>query len=258
MRLLYTYLILALFLICNSCSNKQYQALFEKKGITTDTALQTNFAKILNYRIKAQDILQIRNLQNSKTIIDLTPTITSPSLQGATTQSENYQVEDDGTIPLTGLGRVRVAGFTRLEAEKYIQSLYLKDLNNPIIELKVTNLKVTLLGEIRSQANYTLTKDRTTLVEMIGEAGGLTERADEKKVEIIRSGPLKPVVITVDLSDIRSISDPKSILQSGDIVYVPQNSRAIRNDQTQNFSAILQPGLLIFSTVLLIVTLARR
>ena len=254
-----TYLMLALLFICSSCA-KQYQSLFEKKAITADTAVQKNVANIVNYRIKSQDILQIRNLQNSKNLIDLNPLTTganNQSLQGGTPVGDTYQVEDDGTVALTDLGHVHVAGLTRMEAEKYIEALYRKDLKNPVIELKITNLKVTLFGETKTQTNLPLTKDRVTLVEMLGEAGGITEKADEKHVEIIRGSP-DPTVIVVDLSDIKSITDPKTILQSGDIIYVPQNKRAVRNDKISNFTSILQPGLLIFSSVLLIVTLLRR
>ena len=258
MRILFTPVILVLFLICSSCSNKQYQSLFEKKGYSSDSVLQKNVANIVNYRIKPQDILQIRNLQNSKTIIDLNPVINSGSGQSAAPLSENFQVEDDGTIALTGLGHVRVEGLTRMEAEKYIESLYLKELKNPVIELKITNLKVSIFGEVKGQANYTLTKDRVTLVEMLGEAGGLTDKADEKNIKIIRQTSLKPIVIQVDMSDIRSISDPKTILQSGDVIFIPENHRAVRNENVTNLSQILQPGLLIFSTVLLIITVVRR
>ena len=258
MRILFTPIILALFLICSSCSNKQYQSLFEKKGYAPDSILQKNVANIINYRIKPQDILQIRNLQNSKTIIDLNPAVNSGSGLTTTPLSENLQVEDDGTIALTGLGHVRVEGLTRMEAEKYIESLYLKELKNPVIELKIVNLKVSIFGEVKNQANYTLTKDRVTLVEMLGEAGGLTDKADEKNIEIIRQTASKPVIIPVDMSDIRSISDPKTILQGGDVVFIPENRRAVRNEKVNNFSELLQPGLLIFSTVLLIFTLVRR
>ena len=35
---------------------------------------------------------------------------------------------------------------------------------NPIIDLKIINLKVTVLGEIRAPGNYQLIKDKTSLV----------------------------------------------------------------------------------------------
>jgi polysaccharide export outer membrane protein len=261
MRSLTTYLLFAMLIICSSCSNKQYQMLFEKKGLPSDTAFKKNFANVVNYRIQSQDILQIRNLQNSKNLIDLNPNVNGNNIAqpGTTISVDSYQVDDNGNVALTALGRVHVAGLTRQEAETYIEELYRKDfLKDPVIELKIINLKVTLLGEIKTQGSILLTKDRVTLVEMIGEAGGLTDKADERDVEIIRAGKKSTEVIKVDLSDINSISDPKTILQSGDVIYIPQNIRAVRTDKISTFTTIVQPGLLILSTALLIITLARR
>jgi polysaccharide export outer membrane protein len=261
MRLsLFTYLILGLLFILTSCSYKQDNVLFQQKRSTPDSALQKNFSNPGNYRIKPQDILQIKNVQNSKNIIDLTPSAnTAISSSSIAQQDEDYRVEDDGTVALTGLGRVHVEGLTRIKATKYIEELYHKSfLKDPILELKIVNLKVTMLGEIKAQGSYPLTKDRTTLIEMIGLAGGLTDRANERNVEIIRGDQKNPEVIEMDLSDLKSLSDPKAILQNNDIVYIKQNKRAVRTNKLQNFSTIMQPALLLINTALIIFTLVRN
>jgi polysaccharide export outer membrane protein len=259
-RLIFSYLILGAILICTSCSDKQYQALFQEKNAMGDTLSQKSPLPLSEYHIKSQDILEIRNLQNSKTIVDLNPASAMATSQVATsTQPETFQVEEDGTVALTGLGHVTVAGLTRFEAQKLIESLYHNTLlKEPIIALKIVNLKVTILGEIKGQGNYPLTKDKITLIELIGEAGGLTDKANEKNVKIIRGTEKNPKVIEIDLNNIRSINDPSTILQSGDIIYVAQNKRATRADNLQNFSTLFQPILILFNTVLILYTLIRR
>ncbi|GAC1309782.1 MAG: hypothetical protein NVSMB24_25820 [Mucilaginibacter sp.] len=255
----YTFLILVTLLFFQSCSNKQYQALFEKKRSISDSLSKPTSGTSTYYRIKPQDVLQIRNLQNSKNIADLNPA-TSSSLQvGNFTGGDTFQVEDDGTIALTGLGHVQVTGLTRFEAQKLIEDLYRKTfLKNPIIELKITNLKVTIFGEIKSPGAFPLIKDKTTLIELIGEAGGLTERANETNIKIIRGNEKIPKVTEIDLSNIESINDPRAVLQNGDIIYITENRRAIRNEKLQNFSSIFQPAILLFNTALIIVTLIRH
>jgi len=253
----YIYLILAIIFIFQSCSNKQYQALFEQKRAISDTAVQNNTSQVPYYRIKPQDILQIRNLQNSKNIVDI-----APSASGSATvsgQADNFQVENDGTVALTGLGYIHVAGLTRVEAQKLIGDLYRKTfLKSPIIELKIVNLKVTVLGEIKGQGDFPLIKDKTTLVELIGQAGGLTEKADETNIKIIRGNQKDPQVTVIDLSNIESINDPRAVLQNGDIIYVGKNNRATRSEKIQNFSLIFQPAILLFNTALIIVSLIRH
>ena len=263
MRFLYTtYLILGLFFLLSSCSYKQNQILFEQKGSIPDSVLaKVNMANISNYHIQPQDILQIRNLQNSKTIIDLTPNTaaTATVVPAASNLPETFQVEQDGTVALTGLGHVKVEGLTRLEAMKHIEDLYKETfLKAPIIEVKIINLKVTVLGELKSPGNYPLTRDRTSLVEMIGAAGGLTDKANESDVKIYRGNKDNPTVIQIDLRNLTAINDPRTMLQNDDVIYVAQNKRAVRNDQFQNFATTIQPALVLLSAIAIILSITRR
>jgi polysaccharide export outer membrane protein len=250
-------------LLCASCSFKQKQLLFNERGTNIDSAKisQTYSGNgTSDYRIKSQDILQIRNLQNIKYIVDETPSSsTNAGGGGVSAQGQTYQVDDDGMVALPVIGRVAVAGMTRAEAAKHIEDLYRKDvLKDPIIDLKIVNLKVTLLGEIKAQGNYPLVKDKTNLIEMIGEAGGLTDKANEKNIKIIRGDPKNPQITEVDLSKVNTLADPRIILQNNDIIYIAQNKRAVKNDQLQNLSTTLQPALIILNTALIIYTLIHR
>ena len=256
-KLTYLFLILVVISACTSCSNKQYQVLFQqKKALSADTSVQKAAVTLDQYHIQPQDILQIRNLQD----VEIIANKSSASGGGASGGSaQTFQVEEDGTVKLPAIGSVKVEGLRRIEAQKMIEGIYAKELlQNPIIELKIVNLKITALGEIRAPGNYFLTKDKTTLIELIGQAGGLTEKADEKSVKIIRGTELNPKVIELDLNDIRSINSPDAVLQNGDIIYVAQNKRAARNDNLQNFSLLVQPLLLVFNTALIIFTLVRK
>lgn len=258
MRLLYLTCLIALVLTVSSCSYKQNQLLFQNLA-TTDSLQQGPVAS--SYLIQAQDILQVRNLQSLKYIVDEVPpstTASGPSGNTVAAQGQTYQVEEDGTVTLPALGHIQVAGLTRPQATKLIEDLYRKTLlKDPIIELKVVNLKVTLLGEVKAPGNFPLTKDNTTLVEIIGQAGGLTPQANEKNVKIIR-GKNKNQVTIINLGDLSSITDPRTILQNGDVIYVAQNKRAIRNDNLQSFSSWAQPALLLLNTALIIFTLSRQ
>jgi len=250
--------LLIVILTIASCSYKQQQVLFQQQVSTRDTShiKQANSGSgTSNYHIKSQDILQIRNLQSARYIVDDAPSTNTAGAGSGSAQGQTYQVEDDGTVALPVIGHVKVAGLTRAEAAKYIEELYRKNLlKDPIIELKITNLKVTMLGEIRAQGNFPLVKDKTTLIEMIGEAGGLTEKANEKNIKIIRGDPSNPLVTEVDLSKIKTLSDPSMILQNNDIIYIAQNKRAVKNDQLQNLSTTIQPALIILNTALIIYT----
>lgn len=257
MRVLYFICFVGIVVLGSSCSYKQNQILFEKRASVVDTVSQK--AAIVSYHIQPQDILQIRNLQNLKYIVDEVPTSSSSGNNATAGQGQTFQVEEDGTVALPAIGHVQVMGLTRTQATKLIEDLYRKTLlKDPIIELKVVNLKVTLLGEVRSPGNFPIVKDNTTLIELIGQAGGLTPGANEKNIKIIRGKNNTQNVTEIDLSNINSLSDPRANLQNGDIIYVAQNKRAIRTENLQNFNTWVQPALLLLNTALIIFTLSRQ
>lgn len=256
MRVLYFICFVGIVVLGSSCSYKQNQILFQKSAAVADTLAQKTV--IVSYRIQPQDILQVRNLQNLKYIVDDVPGATIGS-GAATSQGQTYQVEEDGTVALPAIGHIQVAGLTRTQATKLIEDLYRKNLlKDPIIELKVVNLKVTLLGEVKVPGNFPIVKDNTTLVELIGQAGGLTPAANEKNIKIIRGKNKTQNVTEIDLSNINSLSDPRTYLQNGDIIYVAQNKRAIRTENLQSFNTWVQPALLFLNTALIIFTLSRQ
>jgi polysaccharide export outer membrane protein len=251
----------SLFLVLfSSCSYKQNQSFFERNTVAGDTFKRNSYTPA-EYKVKPGDILQVRNLQNIKLITDdaATTTTTSQSSSGSAAQGQDYQVEGDGTIAVPVIGRVQVAGLSRLEVSKQLDELYRKNvLKNPIIEVKVINLKVTLMGEVKTPGNYPLLKDETTLVEVLGEAGGITDKGNEKKVKIVRGGGITDKqIIEVDLSDVAALSNPQTIMQNRDIVYVEQNRRTIRNEKLQNITTLAQPALLLLNTALIILTLRK-
>ncbi|WP_158992245.1 polysaccharide biosynthesis/export family protein [Mucilaginibacter sp. L196] len=253
------FLTFSLLSVLTSCSYKQDQLLFQQKQ-GFDSISTTIPTPTVHYRIQPQDILQIRNLQNISYIIGDAPSATTGGSGGGSSPlGQEFQVEEDGSVALPVIGRVPVEGLTRQEAASRIEGLYKKSLlKDPIIELRIVNLKITILGEIKAPGNYQLIKDRTTLIELIGQAGGLTDKANEKNVEIIRGDLAHPIVKRIDLSNIRSLSDPAGILQNGDIIYIAQNKRAIQTDKVSTFSTLIQPALIVLNTFLIIYTLARR
>lgn len=260
MRLLFLPFILLIFFF-SSCSVKQNQLLFEQTNTVADSTYQKSRANISNYRIKPHDILQIRNIQDSKNLVDLGAGAINTQATAAlpNQQGDTYEVDDDGTVALTGIGRVQIAGLTRVEVRKYIEDIYNKKfLKDALFEVKLMNLKVTVLGEVKLPGNYLLTKDNTRLLDVLGDAGGLTDKADGKTVKIIHSDQPVPDTTVVDLSNTKFLYNPKTLLRNNDIVYVAKNKAAIKTEKVQNFSVLVQPVLLLVNTVLIIFTLARR
>ncbi|GAB3927616.1 polysaccharide biosynthesis/export family protein [Mucilaginibacter myungsuensis] len=225
--------------------------MFEQKNYSrADSSIKQ--AQQYKYLIKPDDILQVRNLQDRK-FLSNESTATGGGTQ---TGGQTFQVDEEGLVTLPVVGRVNVAGLTRQQAEKKMQKLYTDSLfKNAIIELKITNLQVRVFGEVGAQGNYPLLKEKTSLIDVLGQAGGLNKTADEKTVRIIRGAGHEEIMF--DLSNKNTLSDPRLTLQNDDIIVIAQNKRAVRDDKVQSFSTVAQPSLLLLNTALIILSLFR-
>lgn len=203
-------------------------------------------------RIEAGNILAIKNLQST---VQLTGDRGTANIGQLDVQT--FLVEDDGTVNIPVLGKITLAGFTRIEAEKFLEDQYRqKLLKDPIIDLTITNARVTVLGEFGRQANILLTKDQTHLVEILGEAGGLNARANKRKIKIIRGDLSNPTIIIANLSDANSLSNKNLILQNNDIIYAEPAGLFRSADRVTSLNTILQTAFAALNTYLIIRTLA--
>lgn len=257
--------ILALFL--SSCAVRKEKTLFNAPtDIVTDTIKQVYVVNDqglgdLYYRIKVNDLLAVRNVQN-KEFGATTATGSTLATAGSTTVSgsgvTSYQVDTDGFVNLPAIGKVNVLGLTRREATAKLQQIYAeKLLVDPIIELTVVNVKVTLLGEFNKQGNFLLERDNTTLIDILGEAGGISKFADPKTCKIIRGDRSKPEIIYVNLNDINSLGSKKLILQNNDVVLIQPTKNAALSEKLQSFNNIVQPLLVVINVAVLIFTFTR-
>ncbi|WP_316759817.1 polysaccharide biosynthesis/export family protein [Pedobacter aquatilis] len=261
----------SLFLIITiclfSCAARKERSLFNAPSdIVTDTIKQVyvvNNQGISDafYKIKIDDRLAIRNVQNKEFGAGAavgSSISSSSSVSGSINSVLSYPVDLDGQVNLPAIGKVAVVGLSRREAAIKIQDLYAKQLlRDPIIELSVINLKVTLLGEFGKQGNFLLERDNTTLIDIIGEAGGISKTADPKTLKIIRGDRANPEIIYVNLNDINSLASKKLILQNNDLIILQTTKSAAFSEKLSSINNVIQPILIVVNLGILILSLTR-
>lgn len=147
------------------------------------------------------------------------------SIYGIYNSNEVYgkwlMIDANGNVNIPKLGEVNLAGLTLIDARSKLQGLFRKWIVNPIVDVKVLNKEITILGELKTPGRYLLEKDRNTLVEAIGKAGDFDFYANKKKIQVIRMVRNQPVSITVDLTKAESYLAANILLKPGDVIYVP-------------------------------------
>ena len=135
-----------------------------------------------------------------------------------------------GEVNLPKVGRLKIAGYNLKEVNYILEKKYSEYLRDPIVNIRVVNHYVTVLGEVNSPGKYELDNEKVTLVQILGEAKGLGDYSNNKKIKVIRDVAGKPVELVIDLTDIVATTDYNITLQSKDIVYVePTQKKADDN-----------------------------
>lgn len=130
-------------------------------------------------------------------------------------------LDSDGSVTLPELGKVKLMGMTVKEAAELLADRYSLHIVDPKIVVQILNREVTILGEVNIPGALKLEKERNSLVEVLGRAGGLKYHADRTQIQIIRGNGAEQKEIIVDLTDINTLRNQDLIVQSGDIIHIP-------------------------------------
>ena len=129
-------------------------------------------------------------------------------------------MDASGNIEMPLIGEVEVAGKPTQVAKAEIKERLQQYLNNPTVNLRIRNFKVTVLGEVQNPGVYTIPNEKITLVEALGLAGDMTIFARRINVLVIREESDKRQFVKLDLTSKEFFESDYYYLYSNDILYV--------------------------------------
>lgn len=209
-----TFIKLSLFvLIFTSCKT---QNLLVSKNETKDT---TNFVYDENYQYK------IRKDDKISISVWGEDNLSVGSVYGIYNSNEVYGkwllVDANGNIEVPKLGTKNVVNKTIPELKAEIKNELKQYLVNPVVDVKVLNKEITILGEVRNPNTIQVDKDHNNLLEMISKTGGFDFYANLKSIKVLRQEGNDVKVTNIDLTNATDILNQNIQLHPGDIVIVP-------------------------------------
>ncbi len=140
-----------------------------------------------------------------------------------------YLVNSDGEINFPVLGKIKVEGFTTKEITNNLTSSLAAYIQKPIVNIRLTNFKVTVLGEVKSPGTYPVPNERISILEAIGLAGDLTIQAERKTLMLIREQNGKRTFVDIDLTSREILNSPYFYLAQNDVLIVEPNKSKINS-----------------------------
>jgi polysaccharide biosynthesis/export protein len=234
MKLIRTVLILLFPLYFISC--RPQKAMPNYLENISDTSDKTEVT-IPELRIQKNDILsiQVYSASTDPRVDEIYNLRSSGSAAAGPSTTGGFLVDAKGNIEYPRLGLLRAEGLTKLELAEIIKrKINEKDsvLTNPSVIVRFQNLKVTVMGEVKSPGVITFPGERVTILEAIGLAGDIAEYGMKDAVKIIRETDGKRQIGVVNLSsDSLFISPYYNLVQNDVILVQPTKKKAKKAEQ---------------------------
>lgn len=221
--------VLLLALILDSCASSKNVPYFQN----SDFYDGSQSAYLYDARIMPKDELTI-------TVSTIIPQAAVPyNLTAPTGGSgeggglQDYLVDNQGYIMFPVVGKLKVAGLTKSEAEELILSKikpYMNADENPIVTVRLSGYAITVLGEVGGPGTFKVTREKINILEALAKAGDLTIYGKRDRVFLIREDATgKKEFHKLNLNDANILDSPYYYLQQNDIVYVEPNKVKARN-----------------------------
>lgn len=164
-----------------------------------------------------------------------------------------YMVSPEGFIQFPVLGKVKVTGLTRTQVQDKLQEKIVAYVKDPIVDVRIVNFSVTVLGEVGSPGRIQIPDGRVSMPELIAMAGDITYNGRRQNIMVIREVNGVKSVGEIDMTETDLFSSPYFYLKQNDIVYVEPSYRAVKSAGFfTSYQGIISLGTTIISMYLLI------
>ena len=146
--------------------------------------------------------------------------------------SEGYKVDRNGNIQLPLIGEIKIEGLSVEDAQTAIASQLIKHVKSPVVDLRLSNFKITVIGEVNKPATFIINDEQVNVLEALGLAGDMTVYGRRENVLIIRNEDGNKTMTRLNLNKLESMKSPYFTLKQNDIVYIePDRSKAVEYSQ---------------------------
>ncbi len=165
-----------------------------------------------------------------------------------------YTVDNNGDITLPMLGKVHLAGLTKIEAIEKIRSELSQYIKDPGVNINFNNFRISVLGEVAHPGSFIVPTERVTVLEALGMAGDLTIRGVRQNVMVIREADGQKSIHRLDLTQKSVLNSPVYYLAQNDVIYVEPNRAQINNSKLGANSNIIISIASLLITVISVLT----
>ncbi|MBO6606492.1 polysaccharide biosynthesis/export family protein [Psychroserpens sp.] len=241
----------------SSCASSKDLAYFQDEPLTEASNFDNSFElkykpnDILTIDVSALDPDAVRPFNLAAVMYsnnNANPGTTNLSGNGQVIR-QTYLVDPNGNIEFPVLGTLNIAGQSRAEVTEMLKERLKDYVKDPIVNIRLINFTVTVLGEVNRPGTFTIQDERISLSEALGLAGDLTIYGKRNNVFLIREEDGKKKYATYDLTSINVVNSPVYYLSQNDVVYVEPNGSRVRQSAYNQTTPVIISAVATLATI---------
>lgn len=248
-------LILISIVLLSSCASREEIAYFQDEPLSSAADLTNNYeisfkpADMLTIDISAQDpeavapFLLTPVAQNTRNSLRINGDL----------RMQTYLIDVYGNIEFPVLGKLKMEDLTRVEATEMLTEKLSEYIKDPIVNVRLVNFTVTVLGEVKAPGTFTVQNERISLSEALGLAGDLTIYGVRDNVLLIREIDGKKQYAKFDLNSVNVLNSKNYYLTQNDVIYVEPNKARVRQSSYNPNNAIIISGVATLAAIIALI-----
>ncbi|MDH8702535.1 polysaccharide export outer membrane protein [Dysgonomonadaceae bacterium PH5-43] len=166
---------------------------------------------------------------------------------------QGYLVDQNGDINFPVIGKVHLGGLTKIQAVSLLQKKIGEFIDEPLVNIRFMNYKVTVLGEVNRPGVFTINSEKLSLPEALALAGDMTIYGQRENVEICRVENGEKKFYYVDMTSPEVFFSEAYYLQQNDIVYIrPNKSKSMSSSYNPMVGTLISVATLLITITTLI------
>ncbi len=218
------------------CNNYRKVIYFQDLDRTTiRTEEISNYSPLL---IQTEDILAINVASMNPEASAVFSFSSGSSTPGGGSGGSEYLVDQKGMIHFPLLGSIKVTGYTTAALREEIQKKLLFYLKEPIVNIRLVNFKVSVIGDVSNPGVYQIVNEKITIPEVLSMAGDLNVTARRNNIILIREQDGTRKYVPVDLTR-NLFKSQYYYLKNNDLIYVQPDRSKVSSGASKSISLLM-------------------
>ena len=238
-----------MFTSCVTTKHIRYLQDMPKEGMPINEYLEATVAPYDNLRI-----IVLSNTGKEDELVKPFNSVQNVNVGGAVNHL-GYLVDGEGCIEFPVLGKLHVAGLTRLQLQDTIAAQLIRNgqLKEPLVVARFLNFRVFILTSSGGKV-LNITNERCTFLEALAMAGGLDWYTRRDRIGVMREVNGRRVIHYLDPRSTSVFDDDFFLLQQNDIIFTEERPYKFFSANLSTVLGMVSSALSIYSVYKIIVS----